>query len=107
MLPAVLQRGLLQNQFTTRDIADALGIHERTLHRRLKSAGTSFRHELDRARESLSTQMLGNSGLPICDIATSVGYADASGFIRAFHRWTGTSPAVWRKKNGQMQVPYS
>lgn len=99
MLPAVLQRGLLLDQCSAQDIADAFGIQVRTLHRRLQAADTSFREELDRVRESLSMQLLESSSLPICDIATSLGYADSSGFIRAFHRWTGSSPASWRKQN--------
>ena len=104
MIPAVLQRALLQGKSSSCNIADAFGIHERTLHRRLKSAGTSFRQVLDQARESLSTQMLENSSLPIFDIATSVGYADSSGFIRAFRRWTGQSPASWRKQRRLKQT---
>ncbi len=99
MLPAVLQRGLLLDKFSARDIADAFGLQERTLHRRLQAVGTTFRDELDLVRQSLSLQLLESSSLPICDIATSLGYADSSGFIRAFHRWTGFSPAFWRKQN--------
>ena len=99
MLPAVLQRGVMLEQCSARDIADAFGIQERTLHRRLQSSGTSFRQELDRVRESMSLQLLESSSLSICDIATSLGYADSSGFIRAFNRWTGKSPAFWRKHN--------
>ena len=99
MLPAVLQRGVLLEQCSARDIADAFGLQERTLHRRLQAAGTSFRKELDRVRESLSLQLLESSSLPIGEIATSLGYADSSGFIRAFQRWTGSSPASWRKQN--------
>lgn len=99
MLPAVLQRGVLLDQCSARDIADVFGLQERTLHRRLQAAGTSFRKELDSVRESLSLQLLESSSLPIGEIATSLGYADSSGFIRAFHRWTGFSPAVWRKQN--------
>ena len=99
MLPAMLQRCLLLDQCTVRDIAAELGIHERTLHRRLKSAGTTFRRELDSVRESLSIQLLEVSGLPIYDIAMSLGYADSSGFVRAFHRWTGFTPASWRKQH--------
>lgn len=101
-LPDVLHRALLQGQCSATDVADTFGIQERTLHRRLKASGTTFRHELDRARESLSTQLLESSSLPICDIATSLAYADSSGFIRAFKRWTGTSPAVWRKNYRQV-----
>ena len=98
VLPAAIQQCLLQGQYLARDIAAALGMHERTLHRRLKSAGTTFRRELDSVRESLSIQLLEVSALPVYDVATSLGYADSSGFIRAFHRWTGSSPAAWRKQ---------
>ena len=100
MLPAILQKGLLMGQCSAGDIADSIGIHERTLHRRLRAAGTTFRQELDIVRESLSLQLLQSSSLPICDIAASLGYADSSGFIRAFQRWIGNSPASWRKQNG-------
>lgn len=98
ILPAVLHRALLLKRYSACQVADALKIRERTLHRRLKSAGTSFRFELDAARESLCKQLLENSNRPIGEIATSVGYADSSGFVRAFHHWTGTTPAAWRKQ---------
>ncbi len=39
-LPAVMRRGLLAEQFATRDKADVFGLHVRTLHRRLRDAGT-------------------------------------------------------------------
>jgi len=98
-LPAILSRGLLANRFAARDIADEMGIHERTLHRRLRSAGTSFRRELDLARERVSQQLLANTNLHVYDVATALGYADSSGFIRAFQRWTGMSPSAWRRQN--------
>lgn len=100
MLPSILQRGVLLKRFSALDIADIFDIQERTLHRRLHSAGTSFRQELDSVREALSLQLLESSSLPICDIATSMGYASSSGFIRAFYRWTGKTPGSWRKYNG-------
>lgn len=98
VLPAVLQKALLIGEHSASQVADSLKIRERTLHRRLKTAGTSFRLELDAARESLCKQLLENSNRPISEIATSVGYADSSGFVRAFHNWTGTTPAAWRKQ---------
>lgn len=99
MLPAILRSCLLNGKYSAGEIADALGFHERTLHRRLKNAGTSFRQELDTVRRTLSEQLLLHSSLAISDIATTLGYADASGFIRAFERWSGISPNAWRKEN--------
>jgi len=100
ILPPVLHKALLLKRYSATEVADALKIRERTLHRRLKTAGTSFRLELDAARESLCKQLLENSNRPVGDIATTVGYADSSGFVRAFHNWTGTTPAAWRKQHG-------
>lgn len=95
-LPAALRRGLLSEKFSASDIAEMFAIHERTLHRRLRDAGTSFREELDRARMDVSHQLLQNTSLAVSDIATVLGYSDASGFIRAFRRWCGTCPSSWR-----------
>jgi AraC-like DNA-binding protein len=101
-LPAALSRGLLTEQFAAHHIADGFGIHVRTLHRRLRAAGTSFRQELDQTRKSVSEQLLGSTSLPVWDIAKALGYSDSSGFIRAFQRWYGVSPSVWRKKNNPL-----
>jgi AraC-like DNA-binding protein len=40
-----------------------------------------------------------STGLPIANIAQSLGYADSSGFIRAFRRWTGSSPASSHRRS--------
>lgn len=97
-LPAVLRRALLTGQFSKSQVADNLGLHERTLQRRLKASGTSYRQELDTARKSASEELLGSTSLPICDIASTLGYSDSSTFIRAFQRWYGTNPSSWRKQ---------
>jgi len=104
VLPPILKRGLLLSRYSVGDIADTLQLRERTLHRRLKSAGTSFRVELDAAREQLSKQLLKSSNRPINEIAASVGYSGSSSFVRAFHRWAGVSPAAWRSKNGSAYI---
>lgn len=98
VLPVALRRALLTGRFSSPEIADAVGLHERSLHRHLKAAGTSFRQQLDAARQSASEELLETTSLPVCDIASALGYADSSGFIRAFRRWNGTSPAAWREQ---------
>jgi AraC-like DNA-binding protein len=98
-LPACLHRGLLSGQFSSHQVAASLGMHERTLHRRLNAAGTSFRHELDRARQTLSEELLAGTNLNVCGIATTLGYSDSSGFIRAFQRWSNISPSAWRREH--------
>ena len=102
-LSAQLRSGLLQRKWSAAEMASALGLHERTLHRRLRAAGTSYRRELDRVRRSLSLQLLEGTDLSVTQVADSMGYASSSAFIRAFSRWTGASPMQWRRvgDNGQ------
>jgi len=98
-LPGSLHMALLSGQFSSHQVAASLGMHERTLHRRLKAAGTGFRQELDRARQTLSEDLLAGTSLPVCEIAATLGYSDSSGFIRAFQRWSNTSPSAWRRQH--------
>jgi len=46
----------------------------------------------------LGRQMLEDSAMQVSEIAASLDYADASAFTRAFRRWSGTTPALWRAK---------
>ena len=100
-LPGVLRNGLATERFSAGEVAATLGIHERTLHRRLKAAGTTFRRELDAIRAELSTELLENTELAVNAVASALGYADSSSFIRAFQRWHGSSPSHWREQAAQ------
>jgi len=100
-LRPLLQRCLYSRQCSTTEIAKRLGIHERTLSRRLRAEGTSFQRELDASRYLVSRQLLIQTDTTLDDIAASLGYSDASAFSRAFKRWSGTTPARWRKRQDQ------
>ncbi|MDL2256198.1 helix-turn-helix domain-containing protein [Parabacteroides sp. OttesenSCG-928-K15] len=45
--------------------------------------------------------LLQNQAQPVCEIAFMVGYTDKSNFGRHFTRYTGTTPAHWRKQSNQ------
>jgi len=75
------------------EVARELNVSVRTLRRRLEDAGTSFRGLLDEVRQALAEEMLATGALSVEDVALRLGYAEASSFIFAFRRWTGTTPA--------------
>lgn len=77
-------------------IAQLFAIHRRTLNRRLRAQGTSFRALVDAARYDIARQLLRDTRLPIADVASALDYADAAAFTRAFRRWSGASPTAWR-----------
>jgi len=95
-LHEVLHLGILNRRFSVQEISAKFKINERTLHRRLKAAGTSFRHELDGARQALALQLLSNTDLSIMEISDVLAYKGPSSFIRAFKRWNDVSPQTWR-----------
>lgn len=92
----VLRTALLTGRFKAEHVAALFAMHSRTLSRRLKTCGTSFKQLADEGRHEIARQMLDDPHLEIGTIAASLDYADASAFTRAFRRWTGTSPGRWR-----------
>ncbi|MFE3259954.1 helix-turn-helix domain-containing protein [Nocardia sp. NPDC059091] len=57
----------------------------------------SYRALLDEVRRTLAEEMLAATPLSVDDIAIRLGYAEATPFIHAFKRWTGTTPAAHRR----------
>jgi AraC-like DNA-binding protein len=78
-------------------VADRLGVHERTLQRRLKQCGLTFEEILDSVREQRALELLCKSALSMARIAELVGYAEQSSFTRACLRWFGRLPSDIRE----------
>jgi AraC-like DNA-binding protein len=96
---SVLRTGLLTGHTSADQVAALFSMHSRTLTRRLDAFGTSFKTLVDEGRFEIAREMLQNTSLDVSQIAASLDYADASSFTRAFRRWSGTTPAVWRAKS--------
>lgn len=79
------------------DVAAALHMSARTLQRRLADESTSFSGVLDATREAMARALLSDPDLPLAEIAYRVGFADLAAFSRAFKRWTGTPPGLFRR----------
>jgi AraC-like DNA-binding protein len=80
-------------------VAERLGMSRRTLTRRLKEEGTSFKVIIDDLRRGLAQRYLVIEGLGVSEIAAMLGFSDAAAFHRAFRRWCGQSPAQYRKSH--------
>ena len=96
---SVLQSALMTGDARADRVAALFSMHSRTLHRHLAGFGTSFRALVDETRFEIARQMLVDSSLELRRIADLLGYADASAFTRAFRRWSGTTPALWRTQH--------
>lgn len=83
---------------TVEQMAVKLRMTPRTLHRRLAEAGLRCQDVIDNVRRRLAEEFLRNTQLPIEDIAERVGFSDASNFRKAFKRWSGNTPAAYRRR---------
>lgn len=80
------------------DLAAAVNMSERTMRRRLRSLGTSFRALESQVCYERAVELLLQTTLSICQISEALGYASSRAFRRAFHRWAGVSPTDFRKQ---------
>ena len=78
-------------------VADALGTSVRTLQRRLSDIDETFTGILETARMRSANRLIANGDLSLNQIALELGYSDQAHFTRAFRRWTGISPAAFRR----------
>ena len=88
---------LLDRQCTMAEASHRLGLHRRTLNRRLEEEGTSFRTLADGARFVRAQHLMVNTDLSIGEIAFLLDYTEVSAFSHAFRRWAGVSPREWRR----------
>jgi len=79
-------------------VASRMALTTRTLHRRLKREGTSFRELRDLILQRHAMALLRQPSVPLGEISFLLGYSEPSTFGRAFKRWTGTTPNQWRAR---------
>ncbi|MEM9255432.1 MAG: AraC family transcriptional regulator [Pseudomonadota bacterium] len=85
------------------DVAESLHMSARTLQRKLKEEGTSYKSLLNDTRLELARRYLGERRRSVVETAYSLGFSEPSTFSRAFKRWTGVSPAEYRDSGGSLQ----
>lgn len=78
--------------------AEALGLHPRTLQRRLKDEGTSFAEIAARVRLRLAMDWLESGEADIETISERLGYSDRRAFTLAFKRLSGFTPSQYREQ---------
>lgn len=82
--------------FSLDDMATELKISRRTLQRKLKEENTSYLTLQDDARLDLTRYFL-SAGKSVEEVSCFLGFANRRCFTRAFKRWTGKSPSLYKK----------
>ena len=90
--------GLFARTFPNAEqVSQAFSIPERSFRRQLSKEGRPFQGILDLVREDKARRYLGDSSRSVAEIAELLGYSESAAFVRAFERWTGQTPAEYRK----------
>ncbi|KIZ16701.1 AraC family transcriptional regulator [Streptomyces natalensis] len=82
------------------EVAARLAVSPATLRRRLQAEGTSYRHLKDAVRRDAAISALTAGHEPIAELAARMGFSEDTAFLRAFRRWTGTTPGAFRTNGG-------
>jgi AraC-like DNA-binding protein len=80
------------------DVAADLRAPAGAMHHDLQSAGLTYKDMVEEVRRDLALSYLRQRHLPFSEIAMLLGYSELSAFSRAFRRWTGTSPRIYRAR---------
>jgi AraC-like DNA-binding protein len=89
---SVLLESLPSGEASIEVTARRLGLSSRTLQRRLKPEGLSYKDIVRQTRERLARHYLTNTSLSYAEISFLVGFGEPSSFFRAFREWTGETP---------------
>ncbi|ACL57397.1 helix-turn-helix domain-containing protein [Methylobacterium nodulans] len=92
-----LRATMIEQPLSKQQVAQQMGIHRRTLSRRLKSEGTSFTQIVDEAQLGIAKRLLADTTMSMAEISAALKFSEPAAFTHAFRRWTGTTPSAWRK----------
>ena len=87
----------LPERFEMQQAAEQLHISERHLRRQLLLEGLSFQQIRQNVLERKAKQLLGQN-LSMSEISLQLGFSELREFRRAFKRWTGQAPSVYKQE---------
>jgi AraC-like DNA-binding protein len=97
----LIREGLPVGAARIETVCRKLGSSTRTLQRKLREEGTSYRELFEETQLDLSKFYLQRSEMAICEVSCLLGFSQSSAFHRAFRRWTGLTPKEFRDQQKQ------
>lgn len=86
---------------TIEEAAAAMHTTPRNLQRRLLQEQTTFRNIAGGIRKEIALQLMQNPAIKISEVSDILGYSDLTAFRKAFKSWTNSTPRVIRKRNNK------
>jgi AraC-like DNA-binding protein len=82
---------------TIEEAASALNMTPRNLQRKLLQEQTTFRDIAGEIRKEIALQLMQNPAIKISEVSDILGYSDLTAFRKAFKTWTNSTPRAIRK----------
>jgi AraC-like DNA-binding protein len=95
---SVLTGSLASGGTSKQGIARQLGMHARTLERKLAAEGSGFRALIEEVRRDAAHRYLTETTLPITQIAAMLGFGEPAVLTRSCRRWFGCPPRELRNR---------
>ena len=83
---------------TIEEAASALNMTPRNLQRKLLQEQTTFRNIAGEIRKEIALQLMQNPAIKISEVSDILGYSDLTAFRKAFKSWTNSTPRAIRKR---------
>jgi AraC-like DNA-binding protein len=94
-----VRQGLMHGVPSIEQVAAYTGQPVRTLQRLLGEEGVDYRSLVEELRKELAKHYIAQSELSLLDVALMLGFSEQSSFQRAFRRWYGVTPGVYRARH--------
>jgi AraC-like DNA-binding protein len=95
---SIIARLLVEGNCTHERVASALGLHPRTLQRRLREEQESFESIKDNVRRDVALRYLRQPNVSLVRVTEILGYSETSVLSRSCHRWFSASPRQLRNE---------
>jgi AraC-like DNA-binding protein len=90
--------------FRLQSLASQWGMSLRSLRRRLEAENTTLTAVLEAELYARATDLLTGRSHSLAQIAELLGYHEVNSFQRAFKRWSGVTPAEFRRRPGDRDL---
>jgi len=94
-----LQTEVTRSRCGARRIAHLRKMDRRTLSRRLRAEGTTFKQLADEVHFQVAKKLLADPCTSLAQVSAILKFSQPSAFTHAFRRWSGMTPSAWRRSN--------
>ncbi|MCU7834400.1 MAG: AraC family transcriptional regulator [gamma proteobacterium symbiont of Taylorina sp.] len=96
-IKSIIVRELPSGNVSNNRVAEELYTSTRSLQRKLKVLGTTFKKVYEECRKDLAEQYVADGKMSLTEISFILGFTEISSFSRSYKRWTGHSPNADRQ----------